>query len=253
MKKQIIILWIASVVIVFLAVYISNITDKDYPITSTIGIEGKKVSYRFEKTHYGHDDYLIIIRTDIKDLEGQLFWKAQKDSVWQSSKLNKSDLVLEGKIPALKPEKKLDYFVELYYKDKKFVVPDNKSVSITFFGKIPAAINVLEFVLLYLGLILAARTGLEFFNEGRNSKKFGMLTAIIFLTLIALVNPLYLTYKFGFINSSIPPVTRLFLISDLIIFALWVVTLIAIFSTNKYKYLPLIAAILTILITALFR
>lgn len=253
MKKEIIILWLASVIIVFLAVYISNITGKDYPITATIGIEGKKVSYRFEKTHYGKDDFVVLIRTDINDMEGQFFWKDKKDTSWQSSKLSKSDLVLTGNIPALKPEKKIDYFVELSYKDKKYILPQNKSVSLTFFGKIPAAINVLEFVLLYMGLILAVRTGLEFFNDGQKSKKFGVLTVIIFLTLIALINPLYLTYKFGFINSSIPPISRLFLLSDLIIFALWTITLIVIFRSSKFKYLPLLTAILTVLITALFR
>ena len=83
MKKEIIILWLASLVIVFLAVYISNILDEDYPITSTFGIEGKKVSYRFEKVHYGNGDYNVIIRTDVADLAGKLFWKGETDSDWQ--------------------------------------------------------------------------------------------------------------------------------------------------------------------------
>ena len=86
MKKEIIILWLASFVIVFLAVYISNIIDEDYPITSTFGIDGKKVSYRFEKVHYGKDDYKIIIRTDVTDLTGKLFWKSNGDTVTGNQK-----------------------------------------------------------------------------------------------------------------------------------------------------------------------
>lgn len=253
MKKEIIILWLASFVIVFLAVYISNLIDKDYPITSTIGIEGKKVSYRFEKTHYGKDDYKIIIRTDVDELNGKLFWRIESDTVWNSTKLNKANLILYGNISALKPEHTLIYYVELYHKDKKYVIPDNQKVSLTFFGKIPSGVNELEFLLLYLGLVLAVRTGLEFFNDGKKSKKFSVLTVVVLLTLIALINPLYLTYKYGFINSSIPPINRLFLWCDLTIFALWIVTLITIFRSDKFKFLPLVSAILTLLIVVFFR
>jgi hypothetical protein len=253
MKKEIIILWLTSFVIVFLAVYISNLIDKNYPITSTFGIEGKKVSYRFEKVHYGKDDYKIIIRTDIDDLNGKLFWKNKADTIWQSTELYKTDLILYGNIPALKPEQKLIYYVELYHKGKKYVLPNNQKVSLTFFGKIPSAVNVIESLLLYLGLVLSIRTGLEFFNAGKKSKKFGVLALVLFLTLVALVNPLYLTYKYGFINSSIPPINRLFLWSDLVIFVLWIATLITIFRSDKFKLLPLVSAILILIIVVLFR
>ena len=42
--------------------------------------------------------------------------------MWQSEQLQKSDLVLTGDIPALKPDESLLYFAELYYKDKKYVI-----------------------------------------------------------------------------------------------------------------------------------
>lgn len=253
MKKEIIILWLASFVIVFLAVYISNIIDEDYPITSTFGIEGRKVSYRFEKVNYGNDDYKVIIRTDVVELTGKLFWKSNADSNWQSKELKKSDLILSENIPALNPAEKINYYIELIHKDKKYVLPDNQKVTLTFFGEIPIFINVLEHLLLYLGLILVVRTGLEFFNDGAKSKKFGFLTLILFLPHIALINPLYLTYKYGFINSSIPPISKLFLLSDIVIFIIWIGTMITIFVSDKFKFLPLVSAILILIIFVLFR
>ncbi len=51
MKKEPIILWVASIVITFLIGYFPTLTNKDYPISGTFGIEGEKVSYRFEKIH----------------------------------------------------------------------------------------------------------------------------------------------------------------------------------------------------------
>jgi len=253
MKKEIIILWLVSSVIVFLTVYVSNIIDEDYPITSTFGIEGKKVSYRFEKVHYGKDDYKVIIRTDVTELTGKLFWENATDTNWYSKELKKSELILSENIPSLNPTKKANYYLELYYKDKKYVIPNDQIVNLTFLGKVPIVLNILEYLLFYLGLVLAVRTGLEFFNNGVKSKKFGVLTLILFLTFIALINPLYLTYKFGFINSSIPPISRLFLLSDISIFILWIITIVTIFRSEKFKIFPLVSAILTLLIFILFR
>lgn len=253
MKKQAFILWIASFIIVFVSIYVANILDDDYPITSTFGIDGKKVSYRFEKVHYGSDDIQVIIRTDLPELTGKVFWRNNADSILHFNELKKSDLILFENILALHPEQKLKYYIKLYYKDKTFTLPENEKVEITFFGKIPSMLIVLENLLLYLGLTLAIRTGLEYFNNGEKSKKFGTLTAVLFLTLIALINPLYLTYKFGFMNHSIPPISKLFLWSDISIFILWVSTLIIIFSFGKYKFLPLVSAILCLLIVILFR
>jgi len=253
MKKEIIILWLASFIIVFLAVYISNIFDENYPITSTFGIEGMKVSYRFEKVHYGNEDHKVMIRTDVAELVGSLFWKSDTDSTWQSKELKKSGLILSENIPALNPTEMVNYYTELKHKDKIYTLPDNQKVTLTFFGKIPVFINVLKHLLLYLGLILAVRTGLEFFNNGANSKKFGFLTLILFLPHIALINPLYLTYKYGFINSSIPPISKLFLLSDIGIFIIWIGTMITIFVSDKFKFLPLVSVGLILIIYFSFR
>jgi hypothetical protein len=253
MKKETIILWLAAIIIVFLTVYISNIFDEDYPITSTFGIEGKKVSYRFEKVHFGNESYNVIIRSDVNELTGKLFWKSNSESNWQSKELKKSHLILSENIAVLKPGEKIEYYIEIYHKDKKYILPDNRKVTLTFFGKIPVFINVLKHLLLYLGLILVVRTGLEFFNNGEKSKKFGFITLILFLTHIALINPLYLTYKYGFINSSIPPISKLFLLSDIGIFIIWIGTMITIFVTDKFKFLPLFSAILILIIYVLSR
>jgi len=251
--KNNIILWAASFVITFLTIFLANLLDKDYPISGTFGIESKKVSYRFEKTHYGKDDFDVIIRTDIDKVNGNLYWKNESDSIWNSLELKKSNLTLNGKIKSLKPLRVLNYYVELNHKNKKYFLPDNKNVILTFFGNIPIAVNVLEYLLLYIGLVLAVRTGLEYFNDNINSKKFGVFILIFFLTLIALINPLYLTYKYGFINSSIPHISKLFFLSDITIFILWIVTLIAIFKSAKFKILPLASSIFTLIIFVLLR
>jgi hypothetical protein len=117
-KKENMILWVSSFVITFMVLYITNLFSPDYPITGTIGINGQKVSYRFEKNHFGKEDAKIIIRTDVKGLTGNVYWKNESDSIWFSHKLTNSDLVLSSDFPSLKPGKKLKYYVEVSYKNK---------------------------------------------------------------------------------------------------------------------------------------
>ena len=248
MKKNNIILWIASFVIIFLTVFLTNLLDEEYPVTGTLGIDNKKVSYRFEKTHYGNDDFKLIIRTDTDEISGKLFWKIKSDSVWNSVELIKSNLILQTKIKPLKPLNRLFYFVELNHNNKKYLLPDNKKVELTFYGKMPVMAKVLRFLLLYLGLLLSVRTGLEYFSQSEKTKKFGFLVAIIFLTLTALINPLYLTYKFGYMNSVIPEISDLFPVGLVLLNILWILALVLMFRFKEIKSTSLITAGVTILI-----
>lgn len=253
MKKEPIILWVASIVITFLIGYFLSITNKDYPISGTIGIEGEKVSYRFEKVHFGKDDVNILIRSDVKGLSGKLFWKSNSDSTWFSENMKRSDLAISAKFPALEADKKLKYYVESFYKNKKYSLPDNQKVNMRFYGTIPSTISILQFILTYLGLLLVVRAGLEYFNHNEKIKKYEIFIAIIFITLTVLINPLYISYKYGFINSSIPSINKLFPFKELSVTSLWIISIILTFNLKKYKLIPVIAAVITILIFIIFN
>ena len=73
MKNEII-LWISSLILVFLLGYLKNVTSPDYPITSTFGIEGKKVSYKLDKVCFDKQSYTNIILSNVEELKGKLIW-----------------------------------------------------------------------------------------------------------------------------------------------------------------------------------
>lgn len=254
MKINIIILWIASIIITFLIGYALNILSKDYPVSGTIGIEGQKVSYRFEKVHYGLENVNVLIRSDLKGLSGKLFWKSENDSTWVSENMHyESDLALSAKLPALEPNNKLLYYAELFYKNKSYLLPNKQKVEMKFYGKIPSAITFLQFLLFNLGLLLIVRVGLEFFNQQEKIKKYEIFIVIVFITLTVLINPLYISYKYGFINSSIPSINRLFPPRELSITSVWIIAAILTFNLKKYKLVSLIASIISIIILAVFN
>ncbi|MGQ9799528.1 MAG: hypothetical protein ACUVRG_09615 [Ignavibacterium sp.] len=59
--KESLILWLSSLVIVFLLSYFKSVFGEYYPISSTFSVNGQKVSYKLDKYEFG-DTYKLMIR-----------------------------------------------------------------------------------------------------------------------------------------------------------------------------------------------
>jgi hypothetical protein len=245
MKNQII-LWLSSLVVVFLIGYVKNITDKDYPITSTFGIEGKKVSYKLDKISYDKNSYKNIILSDIQGLEGKLIWI--EDDVQYESVFNEIDRGLECEIPTLKPGQNIKYKVILNYLDKRYEIPEKDFVTLTFWGNIPSPVNILHFILLYGGLLFSLRCLLELFNKNKNLKKYTVITCILFITLTIIIHPLYNSYKLGAVNNFIPTVTDLLEPYFVGLTLLWITGTILIFNKKYINTVTIFISSTTILL-----
>ncbi|MCW8803188.1 MAG: hypothetical protein OQK57_02230 [Ignavibacteriaceae bacterium] len=231
MKNQII-LWLSSIVIVFLIGYIKNITDKDYPITGTFGIEGCKVSYKLDKETFDQSSYKNIVISDIKGLTGKLIWI--KEDERNEITFHEIERGLVCEIPSLKPGQKITYKLILNYNERTYKIPEKDFVRLTFWGNIPFPVNILYLILMYGGMILSIRCLLELFNEQKNLKKYAFITSALFIILTAIIFPLRNSYKLGAINSYVPPITDLLSPVLLVILLLWIVGTILLFS-KKYS------------------
>lgn len=250
MKNEII-LWLSSLVVVFLIGYVKNVTDKDYPITSTFGIEGKKVSYKLDKISYDKSSYKNIIISDIQRLEGKLIW-LENDEKYESA-YKVIERGLECSIPKLKPGQKIQYKITLYYLDKSFEIPEKDFVTLTFWGNIPSTINILNFILFYGGLVMSLRCLLELFNKNKNLKKYAVIACTFFITLTTLIYPLRNTYKLGAINNYIPSVTDLIEPILLLILLLWISGTILIFNKKYINPVTIFISFATILLFFLLQ
>jgi len=245
MKNQII-LWLSSLVVVFLIGYVKNITDKDYPITSTFGIEGKKVSYKLDKISYDKSSYKNIILSDIQGLEGKLIWF--KEDVKHELVYKEIERGLECEIPTLKAGQNIKYKVILNYLDKRYEIPEKDFVTLTFLGNIPSPVNIINFVLLYGGLLMSIRCVLELFNKNKNLKKYIVIVCTMFMTLTLLIHPLYNSYKLGAINNYIPNVIELLEPLFLVITFLWVFGAVLIFNKKYINTVTIFISSATILL-----
>jgi hypothetical protein len=245
MKNQII-LWLTSFVILFLIGYIKNITDEDYPITSTFGIEGHKVSYKLDKVSNSKSTYKNIIISDIKGVRGKLIWLL--NDVKHEKEMIEIDRGLIVEIPVLKASQKISYKVVLSYKNKIYELPHDKFVTLTFWGNVPTAVEALYFILLYSGLLMTLRGALELFNQNKKLKNYIIITSSLFIALTIIINPLYSSYKLGAINHFVPHVTELLQPTMLILSIVWITGAVLIFYRRFIRTITVTMTVITIMI-----
>lgn len=258
MKEQII-LWISSAVITFLVLYLGNITGNYYPVSGTIGIEGQKVTYKFDKIYRGDKDHEVIIRKDIKDAESFLSWTLFKhesgDGISPDNKVLMKDSgeVFKGYIPLQKPLTHIRYNAVVHKNNKTYILPpENHQVEMVFLGRVPSSIMNLFYFFLYGGIFLAVRGALEYFNNNMKLKVYTMFTAIFFFCYTVAVTPLKTSYELGAIAHSVPSIERLFNLQSILLFIIWMTGMTIIIGSRKPGIRGIIFAVLTIMVYLFF-
>ncbi len=265
--KQSIILWTSAIIITFLFGYFNSITNNNFPITGTIGIDGKKVTYKFEKI-YGIDEnkevnYEIFIRTENKNLNGRIEWRniktvnySQSNFNWNVVKLNYDNEknYLIGIIPDQRPRIEIEYKVYLEYYDtnqQKYVtkqIPSNTTLRTKFIGSVPNSISSAFWFTMLFGLLLAVRIALEFFKEKTIIKKLTLFAVISFVINGLVLNPLKITYELNVVGKEVLPIGTIYPFNGIILSLLWIIIMILIFNTKKIKEIALGSGIVTLLL-----
>jgi hypothetical protein len=261
--KHSLILWSSALLLTFLTGYIQSGTSEYYPVTGTIGIDEKKVSYRFEKFFNDKDDYRFIIRTDNPDIQAVVKWKKTRTSnidlsevdwkneeKWKMIEMKNNNDALIANIPKQNAGEIILYFAEIYKDGKKYIVPD-KPVTLLFQGYVPSMISFLSNFALFGGLLLSYRTGLSAlggFNENQKIKKLTLFTVALFFVYTIAVTPLRKSYELNAINNKVIPITSLFDIQSILLFLLWIAAMVIVFKVKNPKRFATTFAVLTALV-----
>jgi len=247
--KQSLILWIAAAIITFLVGFIQNRTSAAYPTSGTIGIESQKVSFHFKKVYRDKNDYVLLLRTDIENLKVIIKWRGKNENqAWQNDTLKYSNGNLSVTIPRQEALSEIEYRILLNYKNQKYFLPENRLEKILFLGPVPLSIDLHYYLTLFVGILLAVRGGLEFFNEKPRLRLYSIFTLISFFSFAMLFAPVKKAYEMGAIGKTVPPIGKLFepwLVALLII---WILNLILVSYSRIPRKWVLTFSILTLLI-----
>jgi hypothetical protein len=245
--KNKIILWTAAAIVTFLAAFLHQRISPYYPVSGTIGINGEKLTYLFEKIHYGNEPFVVRLRTDVNDISGSVSWRKEGDQDHNLSPFVKEGKYFVSRIEPQPPGSDIKYKAIILNNDNTLDLPPNSEVKASFSGKRPAAVMGVLYFFLYVGLLVSVRGALEYFNPDDKRVLFPLLSTISFFIVSVIFYPFIKSYELGVINKSIPPIGDLFDLPLLIIFLLWFVTAIIILK-YKIKVILLVSGILTLII-----
>lgn len=203
--KRTVWLWIIAFILTLLTAAYQRVTGPTYPISGKVNIDGKVISYSFDRSHGGNEDHLIKIKTNENDISGLLQWKRFKTSDdWETSSLAYKEGFLTGTLPHQPPAGKLMYKITLEKNEKFFSLNDGHPVVIRFKGDVPAFIIIPHVILMFLAMMFSARAGLEFFNFKPDYKKLVYWTLGALLLGGMVFGPIMQKYAFGEFWTGVP-------------------------------------------------
>lgn len=204
MKKSIA-LWLLAFLITIVTAIYQRMTGPTYPITGTIQLAEKVVNYKLARTHGGVTDHKISIKVDDNRIAGNIYYKRFKtNDDWSPLKLEYENGDLTTFLPHQPPAGKLEYYVDLNYKDENKRFPSDQNVVIRFKGDVPIWVLIPHILAMFGGMMLSNRTGLEFFNKGKNIKKLTYWTLGFLIIGGFILGPIMQKYAFGEFWTGFP-------------------------------------------------
>jgi len=248
MKKSILLWLIAFILTVFTAIY-QRMTGPTYPITGEAVIGSEVIKYKLDRTHGGDGDHPIEININDETIYGELFWKRYRtNDEWTSNAMVRMDEKLIAYLPHQPPAGKLIYHLILQNNEDAVTLPASGEVIIRFKGDVPIYFLVPHIIFIFGAMLLSARTGLEYFNEGKKFKSLTILTFIFVIMGGFIFGPIVQKYAFGAFWTGFPFGHDLTDNKILVGFIGWLLALIALYKFKNPKRWIVFASILMFII-----
>lgn len=248
MKKSIL-LWIAAFVLTILTAVYQRITGPTYPVAGKVNLDNAYIEYRLDRSHGGEGDHPITIRAEDKSLTGILVWKRYKtDDEWTAVKMQRNEKRLTASLPHQPPAGKLLYKLNLIKEDEAVAIPKEGGVVIRFKGDVPEYFLIPHIIFIFGAMLLSTRTGLEYFNKGRNYKRLTIITFYVLILGGLIFGPITQLYAFGELWTGFPFGYDLTDNKTLIAFIGWLAAFIAVYKSAKPGRYIIFASVLMFII-----
>ena len=247
--KKVVILWILSFLITTITAVYQRVTGPTYPITGNTNLANEEVNFKFARSHGGSSDHEVKVKINNQNASGNLFYKRYKtDDNWQIVPMRRKGNELVGNLPHQPPAGKLQYFVELKNQNETKKIPSDMPVIIRFKGDVPLFVLIPHVLAMFIGMLLSTRTGLEFFNKGKNIRKLTIWTLVFLFVGGFILGPIMQYLAFGEFWTGIPFGIDLTDNKTLITFVGWVVAFYMYSKSKNPKYWAVFGSILLILV-----
>lgn len=247
--KRSLLFWILAFLITAGAGIYQRRTGPTYPIDGLVILNGKEIKYELERSHSGEGNHVVKIETRDETISGYVEWKRYKTAdEWMNVPMKYENGIHSAELPNQPPAGKLVYRVTLQDAQRTVTLPEKDAVVIRFRGDVPATVLIIHVALMFIGLVVSTRAGLEFFSKEPKLKKLIVWTIGLFAVGGLIFGPIVQKYAFGVYWTGWPFGSDLTDNKTAAMVLFWVIAAIALKKSANPKSWALAAAVLTLVV-----
>ena len=158
--------WVVAVVITLCSLVWQRMSGPTYPARGSVTLGGKTIAVKLERSHSIASDQPVAVRVPDAAVTGEVVWRRfPTEDPWQITDLTREGDELHSSLPRQAAAGKLEYQVRLRRGDEQAIFPARPAV-IRFRGDVPGWVLVPHIAAMFLGLLFAARAGVEALADG---------------------------------------------------------------------------------------
>jgi hypothetical protein len=249
-----IILWVVATLLTLATAVYQRMTGPTHPQRGSFQLGDKQYNYKLARSHDGLGDAMISIPDPNPSCGGVLLYRRYRmNEDFTPIPLAREQGKLFAALPHQPPAGKLEYHITLVENGVKREIPARGNVVLRFTGAVPVLVLAPHILLMFLGMLFSARTGMEFLGEPGRLRRLSWYTFGMLLLGGMVLGPVMQQYAFGQAWTGIPLGWDLTDNKTLIAVIVWAIALWKLglprhSVTRAARWLTLVAAVITFII-----
>ncbi|MEN8250543.1 MAG: hypothetical protein ABFS32_16540 [Bacteroidota bacterium] len=240
------VLWAAAVVITLALVIYQRTTGPTTPVKGTVEIAGETVNYKFLRTFVVENNAPVELKVENKDVKGVFTFKRYKSyDEWKSLEMEREGDMLKAQIPHQPPAGKVEYKVELIYRDEVIQLTE-EAVILRYKGAVPDAVLIPHIFLMFFSMLFGLRAGLEALFKGDNNRLYVSVVLVTLLIGGLILGPVVQKYAFGEYWTGWPFGHDLTDNKTAFIFIFWLIAWFMVRKNQLHRTMVLVATVFMI-------
>lgn len=191
------VLWVLAFLLTAASAVYQKITGPTYPVKGVVVVSDQEVRFRLPRSHGGAGDADIRLSVLKRVVSGRLeFRRFRSYDSWTRQALQREGDTLVARIPHQAPAGKVMYRVLLWGDRGVPVALTPSPVIIRFRGGVPAWVLVSHILVIFAGMLLSTRTGLEALRQGPRTCQLTIWTISCLIVGGLILGPIVQKYAF---------------------------------------------------------
>ena len=253
-KVMAVTLWIIALLVTLATAYWQRLTGPTYPLKGKILLTNEEISYNLPRSASTTSNCHISVYVRNENIKGRINYKRENTTEPYTEAemiLHNDSLIFD--LPPLPAAGKYRYYIDLIDGNIKRTIPKDdlksptEAIIIRFKDDVPLPLLIVHVIVMFAGMLLSNRTGLEVLRQNTNYKKFAYWTLGLLMIGGFILGPLVQKYAFGEFWTGFPFGYDFTDNKTLIAIVVWVIAIIMARRSEKAKLWIIGATIVTLI------